>query len=277
MSATGRNISWNVLAHVVTAGGTRLLLLGSRRGGGGGFSTSHLRLPDVPLTVVTLCNTPHHPAERFSRTVVDALLEERLGAAPSLDTVATDPAEAVRLAGRYRPPEQPWNPVVLEARAGRLVELLPDGTVFPLMRLRDGRFAADEYRYTFRPTPEGGMRLTLQWSEGSEELERRTEAPWLPLGSALSSYAGSYASAELDALWTVRVAGARLLLHRSGAREVALEPIGADLFAAPSGTDEAFLIGVTFTRTKDNRVDGFTVGATPRSFESALGIRFTRR
>ena len=47
------------------------------------------------------------------------------------------------------------------------------------------------------------------------------------------SEAGTYASTELDALYTVRVSGARLMLQRAGARTVALEPVSADLFAAP--------------------------------------------
>ena len=248
----------------------------SRRGGGGGFSTSFYRLPDVPMTVVTLCNTPHHQAETFSRAVVDAVLGDKLGPVPVLDTIATPPTEAARFAGVYRSAEQPWNPVVIEVRDGQLVEVLPDGVLFPLTRLRDGRYIAAEYTYAFRPTANGGMRITLRWPEGSEELERRVDTAWRPAAALLPTYAGVYASAELDALWTVRVAGTQLMLHRSGARPVPLQPIGVDQFAARSGTEDDFMLGVTFTRTKDNQIDGFTTGTTPKSFESALGLRFTK-
>ncbi|MBC7841634.1 MAG: beta-lactamase family protein [Gemmatimonadaceae bacterium] len=262
--------------HGLWLGAYRGLRTVARRGGGGGFSTSYFRVPDAAVTVATLCNTQHHRAELFSHAVIDAMLGAQLATVAPPDTVATPPDEAVQLAGRYRSAEQPWNPVILESRAGRLVEILPDSAAFPLTRLRDGRYATFDYSYTFRQLSGGGMHLTVQYPDGREDLVRQAESPWRPTTVALPSYAGNFVSTELDAMYTVRVAGTRLMLQRSGVREMVLEPLSPDLFAALSGTREAFLLGVRFTRGKDSRIDGFTVGATPKSFESALGIRFAK-
>jgi hypothetical protein len=78
-------------------------------------------------------------------------------------------------------------------------------------------------------------------------------APFAPAAADLASFAGRYASEEAEAVLTVALEGATLVVKRRPDVVLRMRPIEKDAFAVPSlGT-------VTFRRDAAGRVDGLSV------------------
>ena len=68
-------------------------------------------------------------------------------------------------------------------------------------------------------------------------------------GKALADFAGTYHSTEIDATYTVTVAGDRLVISNLKRKPTPLIPVLADLF-------DSDFAKVRFTRTAEGKVDG---------------------
>jgi hypothetical protein len=81
--------------------------------------------------------------------------------------------------------------------------------------------------------------MRMQYRTGDEVLaswERVADAlVWRPDSTALSDYAGTYFSAELNAVWTLDARNGQLLLRRPGRASGPFLPIRPDVFTRHFG------------------------------------------
>jgi CubicO group peptidase (beta-lactamase class C family) len=230
-----------------------------------GFRAMLARFPEQRTSVVIECNRGDANPGAYANAVADAVLagsfpppETVAGAAPAAgrapQPVTLTQAQLERWAGLYRRASRP-DYLTLEARDGALWVAAGAGT--RLTPVSPTSFQGPGGVLLSFSTAGRSVLLT----RGDVTYERAERAS--PDAAALSSLAGSYASAELDAVFEIQAEGGALSLKRPGAEPVPLRPGQADEFVAPGAT-------LTFERS-GARVTGFRVYAG-----RVTGIVFTK-
>lgn len=280
---TGQVGGWQLLAQMLERGvlndGTLLpyafgLVVGEHRGrrfvehagGDAGFRAHFLRFPDQRLSVIVLGNVGTLNPMAKAYEVADLLLEapaESQAAGPPQADVTLDAEALAGFTGLYYSALTGETRTV-DLRDGRLV--LGPG---PGLALRP--VAADTLQIESIPHVRlrfvrgAGGALELHGMIGAQPPIVYAAVPRAtPTAGELAAYAGSYASDELDVVYTVLVEDGKLAIRRRKPGLASLDPAFAEAFNG--------LGDVRFTRDAAGRVDGFLL-TTGR----VRNVRFTRR
>jgi len=139
-----------------------------------------------------------------------------------------------------------------------------------LAPLGDNRFlmlgVPDRVEISFKPPRPGAPLQMLTSANGGKPIvhERVEPASYTP--EQLAQFAGTYFSEEIDATYTVSLAGDKLVLRRKNVDDAPLQLLFADTFlSVGSGT-------LNFKRDPQNHVTGFVVN-TGR----VRNLRFTKQ
>lgn len=279
-------------AYGLRLGTYRGLRTVSRGGHSGGMRSEIVRFPDQKFTVATLCNYDGLAAGRLAHEVADIYLGPEMRvtsprpAAPP--TVTRSVQELTAYTGIYRPKGATWNLVPIELVNGALSERLfhdqIDDTLMVMTPTTEGRFfeigtTGNVGIFTFSPpTPGVPHRLDISWNGGpAESLERITDAAvWRPTSSALTEYAGTWFSQELDATWQLVRRETRLVLRRRGQPDLTLRPVSRDRFERGFGPFDALIPAeLQFHRDRNGKLSYLSL-STPAGEESVRDLRFRR-
>ena len=208
-----------------------------------GYSAFLTRFPDQELSVAVLCNVATN-ATKLAHDVADVYL-------PASPKVETKPAYSATLderrsvTGVYRHVDVGLvRTITLDDAQGLRIDNGPALTAVSARTYSIG--GAD--RWAFDATG----RLTVTDEYGTVDHFERV-AVVTPPTTELQAYAGTYASHDAEVELTARVDGERLVLWRRPGTTIALSPLYADAFRAPSlGT-------VIFRRDAGSRVVEFSV------------------
>jgi CubicO group peptidase (beta-lactamase class C family) len=247
----------------------------SHGGAWGGYRSDLLRFPEQRYSVAVLCNVGSAAPSALARRVADIHLAEVLEPRPAPAAVGgsaqAEPAVDV--------PEDLLRQYVGVFRGTTLPEMrvsLEQGKLFinvgsqrlELRPLGDGRFSVVSVSARVEVgffIPRDGP-ATMRWEQGSEPPATLTRVEIVtPSAADLAGLAGSYFSEELQATFTVAVAGDTLTVRRPGAPPARFS----------AGTRDEFVLGqlaIRFTRDHQGRVTGFLLDQG-----RARGIRFDRR
>jgi CubicO group peptidase (beta-lactamase class C family) len=261
-----------VLANGDTTGYGLGLASGEYRGarlvGHGGADAGYRsyvgRFPAQGVAIAVACNASTANPQGLAMGVADAVLGSALSPnvprRPPVAAATPAAADLQKLAGTYA-----------NVLTGATLRFLFDGTTFrvaggpPLVAVAPGRFrAADgdlqEAEFTAAPGRElllhSGARPPRQ-----PQVFRRVNAT-RPTAAAMRAYAGTYASEELGATYTVTADDSTIVLKTRRGESVRLPFAYEDTFAG------RFI--VTFTRSR-GAIDGFRM-----SSGRVRGVRFTR-
>ncbi len=219
-----------------------------------GFRAQLLRFPSQHFSVAVLCNDYTAQPERMAEQVADLYLADRLAPIAAASGEVGGPVVAAdrldRWVGRYeiRP-----GTVGQITRTGSALSLKAFGELLPLTAIDDSTFSAPMLdRVGFRSTPTG----PALWSVATGPSEAAPRLGPEPKYSTvdLQSYAGRYASDELDTWAVVEARGDTLRARTRWGPWVALEPIQKDRFSAAGAR-------VQFDRNRADRVTGYRVSA----------------
>jgi CubicO group peptidase (beta-lactamase class C family) len=242
------------------------LTFGKHRGvayeghGGGflGFRTDSLRFPEQQLSVVTLCNFAAANAGKLARQVAGLHLtglndaaEPPESAMKSFTEVKIDPKTFDAYAGSYALDGSTPRFVLTFVREGDKYFTQATGQsrieIFPSSPTEFFSRAVDA-QVTFHREPDGTVkRLTLH--QNGDRQAQRIE-PFVPPVEALTAFAGTYYSDELDTTYRLVVEDSRLTARDRRNKPVSLDPTAQDTFAVPGAE-------VRFRRNASGTVDGF--------------------
>lgn len=236
----------------------------SHSGSTGGYQTWLGRVPSRGVSVAVLCNTSGVNPNRLGEQVTSLLLPPSSRVAAPVGSPApgrpVSPAELARYAGTF------W-----DAASGIMLRtaLLDGGLVLhgarpiPLAALGGGRFRLPNGpELEFEPS---GRSVRLL--DDGVVTRHALVAPADTSSGALSAYAGTYRSDELDVRITIARQDGALVLRQPFGIERRLLPVFPDGFTTPlRGTTT-----LVFSRDAAGRVTGLGIWAT-----AARNIRFVR-
>lgn len=232
-----------------------------------GYRAQLLRFPEQRFSVACLCNLAEANPSRLAHAVADVYLgalmrPETPKAQPkkSGKGYPTAPAAALqRLAGAYRNPVS-GQILTLAVRDGNLsgetgrrsFTLVPgDAGRFRIVGLPGGSSEVE-----VESTARGARpKLRVTTTDEDDNVESETFEPvdlWSPTAAELESFAGTYASEELDTTWRLAVADGKLVVRHRGLPEEPMKPTVAGVFTLDG-------LSLTFQRDTGGRVSGFTV------------------
>jgi CubicO group peptidase (beta-lactamase class C family) len=213
-----------------------------------GYRTNLLRFPEQRFSVVCLCNLENTAPGNLSRKVADIYLAKELHAEASEAPAPNEKGypDANQFTGKY-----------LDSRKHFVYTFsAADGQLMAWgAKLR--RVGANQFRDlgTGTITFEGSgadMRATLEMDRKTFFAGQRVDPPQLSEGE-LAAYTGNYKSAELDALYTLKMEQGSLTLQNGWNPAGKLTPLTKDEFESEEyGT-------IVFWRDSNQRVDGFSV------------------
>lgn len=243
-----------------------------------GFRAFYGRYPSEHLSVALLCNEGSVLVDTLAGQVADVYLAGRFKEsppppapqpAPPAATVRLSEKDLTRVTGSYLAEKTSTARRIL-LRDGKLFYHRGAGNESELAPLTADRFqmVGVPVRVEVRFEPPGAARpeRMIFAAEGQEPSVFVPVPPPAETPEALAAYAGTYASDELAATWTLAVEDGRLVASRDRAGELTLSPLAADMFAAAGG------LPVRFLRADDGRVTGFRVDTT-----QARDVRFARQ
>ncbi len=223
-------------------------------GADAGYRSDMLRFPQEHFTVSVLCNVSTGNPTGQAHRVADIYLADKL----------MKPEAALSM-----PKPVQLNELQLRSHTGAFIN--SDGNDILKVIFNDGRleiasegeeppriftpigensFRLGEAEYNFRNGEYGGE-LTI--TRIGEKPDVYTRIPAFDASRAdLSAFAGTYRSAEIDALYRFKVEDHKLVLHRLNNYPDTLRMEGPDLFQSPLGV-------MRFTRDSSNRVTGFVL------------------
>jgi hypothetical protein len=138
------------------------------------------------------------------------------------------------------------------------------GESFPLAPLTETRFNIPGTGFFFEFQPAGRATVLRSFADTAQTGTFNRVEPLTLTPEQLRAYAGAYASAELDAEWTIAEHGSALVIRRLGNGDTIVEPIATDVFTT---------IGdyMAFSRDARGAITGFTLFAS-----GARGLHFER-
>jgi CubicO group peptidase (beta-lactamase class C family) len=240
-------------------------------GGDRGIDNYVAYYPQPQLAIAVLCNTDGTASRHLTQQIADLYLPAPPSGpaienpAPSRPAIALTPAQLEGKAGLYR--ETGGDTFVRTfVRDGELRGALGTGTgeSFLLAPLTETRFNIMGSRFFFEFAPAGRATVLRSFADAAQTGTFDRVEPVTLTSAQLRAYAGVYASAELDAAWTIAEHGSALVIRRSGNGDAIVEPIATDVFTT---------IGdyMRFTRDARGAITGFTLVAS-----GAKGLRFER-
>ncbi|HTA66264.1 MAG TPA: serine hydrolase [Xanthomonadaceae bacterium] len=250
----------------LTEGTWRGLPVIEHSGGHFGYVTELLRFPQQHFTVTCLCNVASADPETLARSVAAVYLKDLLQApdvlkqSPGTD-FASDPAG---FAGTYQNPRS--HSIRSVAVAGG--SLTVGSTAYDRVGPNAFRTSGPEGSAAVFEGSGKDEKLTISndgeiWFTGS-----RIDVPGID-ETALADYAGTYASAELNATYRIAVENGNLTLQANGNSALELKPGARDEFVS-GWTPAVGYIAVVFRRSGNGRISGlalFSAGVRNLDFE----------
>jgi hypothetical protein len=241
-----------------------------------GFNADTIRFPSEKFSVICLCNLSNIESGRLTRQVADIYLagvfkkgEAIAGASRNEAKVLSVPESELRpVAGSY------FNAAGnnfrrLYVKDGKLI-YSRGSSDSELAPLGDNRFlmlgVPDRVEISFKaPRPGAPLQMLTSANGGKPIVHDRVEpASYTP--EQLGQFAGTYFSEEIDATYTVSLAGDKLVLRRKNVDDAPLQLLFADTFSSVgSGT-------LNFKRDPQDHITGFVVN-TGR----VRNLRFTKQ
>ncbi|MCO5209627.1 MAG: beta-lactamase family protein [Caldilinea sp.] len=269
MHVPGRLVDGSAISYA------RGLVIGAYRGartvshGGSwaGYRSSLLRFPDERFTVICLANLASMEPWKLAHQVADLCLGSRLGPATNIPGGAPVAVGDAAFAGVYR--NTAWDePLTLSWQAEGLHLTAPwygfDGV---LAAAGEGAYAIageTDLRVEFEPGSADDPPAAVIHIEGEPPRRYARIATGPAEAVPTEEYVGTYASAEANTVYHVRVADGHLWVQRPGAPDSPLTSLDADLFSLDDW-------GLRFARNAAGMVDSFALTA-----EGAFRLNFTR-
>jgi hypothetical protein len=200
----------------------------------------------------------------------DKLRPAESPAAAASTNAAAGAVDASRYAGLY------WSPASdlvrrIYGKEGKLFYSRTPDNESELGPLGNDRFdmlgvpPANRTEVSFPPAAKGAPRRMHVTTAGGQPMVFEEVQPVELEADELAAYAGTYASLELDATWTVAVESGALMVRPKRGRAMPLNAAFADAFGSDAGL-------LRFTRDEQKRVNGFLIGAG-----RARNLRFERK
>jgi CubicO group peptidase (beta-lactamase class C family) len=272
----GKKLQYASAIYVSTYRGLKSVAHG---GSWAGFRAQLMRFPDQHFSVACLCNNggtanPSRLAQKVAEVYLGDLmkpLEEREQKSEGTAPVPA-PAEASAWTGAYRKADGEF--VVISLDQGFLMAEM-GGDSRKLSSLGGNRFGitwpgGTRSELTFEAAKGSARpRLEVHSTDEDGDVENDTYEPvnrWSPTAADLASFAGTYASRELDTTWRLAVDKGQLFVRHRGLPDEALKPTVKDQFhfegmvltfrrsggkAAAFTLDAGRVRGVEFVRSTD--------------------------
>lgn len=246
------------------------LLIGERHGrktiehagADAGFRAHFLRYPEQRLAVIVLANAGNLNAPAKAYEVADLVLGEQKSEQVTGNGMALTPEAMAHYSGLYYSAATGQTRLI-EQRDTELV-LGPGGLKLQLVAEHTLQPVGMQHITLHMQHPADGSLLQLHERIGAlPPIVYTKTAPTIPNDQELAAYTGSYASDELDILYTIAIENERLVIKRRKHGSTAFEPAFTDAFTG--------IADLQFTRNQAGQVDGFllTTGRVRK-------IRFTR-
>jgi hypothetical protein len=214
--------------------------------------------------VAVWCNYAEAGPTLLAHQVADLVLRKpavAAGPAPAA-RVTLPPGELARWAGTYRDPVTDQTVVIASGDSGLTVRA-GNGPGIWFTPVGDARFRGQVGNAEFSARAKSRAFTLVRADTDSSRFE---EVRATPSKLRLADYAGTYASDELDARYTIVAQNGKLLLRRRPDFETELRPVYDDDFAASGG-----LGTVRFTRDGRGEVTGLSFYAG-----RVLDVRYRR-
>ncbi len=243
-------------ASGLSLGTYKSLAVVDHTGSDAGYRSDMLRFPQEHFTVSVLCNVANGNPSFQAHRVADIYLTDKL----KPEAAQPDPKPVLLTEPQLRSHTGAFinsdgnNILKVTFSEGRLTLASEgDDPGRALTPLAENRFRLGDAVYEFRNGAEGSGELAI--TRNREKPEIYTEiAPFDPLRADLSAFAGTYHSAEIDALYRFKIEDHKLVLHRLNYYPETLRMEGPDLFDSHLGV-------VRFTRDSSKRVAGFVLNS----------------
>lgn len=228
-------------------------------GSDAGYRAYVERYPDFGVAVAVLCNAANAGPNTLARAVAARVLEDRL------------PREMVEM----RAPEHLPSAATRESWVGVYRDTVSQAVL--RIRLSGDSVFLNETRLSFGSDTTASTASMDGWyslqagavtptirvhPRGTRQRIFVRQAPALP---SVGTYAGTYASVELDVLYLLTVRDGTLRLFHRKLGELTLQPAGRDVFTTPNGST------LVFQRDRRGRSTGFTINDA-----RVRGVRFVR-
>jgi CubicO group peptidase (beta-lactamase class C family) len=224
-----------------------------------GFSAYVVRYPDQDVAIAVLCNVEEVDVQSLATRIADLALAPSF---PAAATVAVSPVTLSReqlttKAGVYRDLTGELFGRLF-VRDGQLLSSPGVGTdpSVALIPVSADRFLIPGTSVAFEFVPAAGDRpleCHIVGAGPTRIVMQQIVTPFAPTATELQAMAGVYASAELNATYTVIARDADLMLRISGRSDIVLHPLFPDAF-------HDGIVGVLeFTRDGQGAIDGFTI------------------
>jgi hypothetical protein len=248
-------------------------------GGDPGVAAYVIRYPEAGVAVAVLCNLDNLGfgvgalTRRVAALVLPDVKQQEPGvvASSAPRTVALTPEELESKAGLYRDPSSDTFGRVY-VRDGKLMASADagdgPGDSIELTPIGGGRFIIvnTPMAVEFVPGSAGRSQEVHVTGAGPQPMiSQRVDTGFIPTGTELRAFAGSYASPDLDTTYTVVATDAGLVIQVPGRAAISLQPVFPDAFYG------SLVDLVRFSRDARTRVTGFTINRT-----SVRNLRFER-
>jgi CubicO group peptidase (beta-lactamase class C family) len=196
-----------------------------------GYRTQILRFPQQKFSVICLCNLSTSQPLELADNIADIYLADQLEPEPATPSATNvDPRP---FAGQYRDLDS--HSVVKVSASKEDVEMFGEH-----FKPRDAsHFVASFGEIAFDPKQSAAMQMTLAFKDQPPQIFEKYQ-PINPTAEELASFAGQYASAELEVTYKIAVKDGKLTLTKNWQDPAVLEPIVRDEFHAPDGVAIVF-------------------------------------
>ncbi len=206
-------------------------------GADAGYRSDMLRFPQEYFTVSVLCNVSTGNPSGQAHRVAEIYLADKLKpevASPMANPIQLNERQLSARTGAYLNSDGNQILKIIFSRDGRLASVsFGDEPTHPLTPLAENRFRLGDSEYEFRGGADGGE-LAITSSGEKPEVYKKIP-PFDATRSDLSAFAGTYRSAEIDALYRFKVEDHSLVLHRLNNDTDTLRMEGPDLFQSRLG------------------------------------------
>ena len=224
-------------------------------GSDAGYRADIIRFPNQHFSVIALCNLSTSSPNQLTRGIADIYLASDLKLADKpAKAVSLKPADLAPRVGLYLNPRQD-QVVRVALSGGKLMATfssMPEAESFEMMPLDKFRFRIAHQGEVFAFAGKDGDidGIFDDTNAAHQRLHRISTAPDYGLGGgALSDFAGTYHSAEIDATYTVGIEGDHLMISTLKRQPTRLWATSADLF-------DSDFAKVHFTRDVSGKITG---------------------
>ena len=221
-------------------------------GSDAGYRADIIRFPKQHFSVAATCNLSTSAPGTLTRAIADIYLAKDLKPKPDDKPITLTEAELGARAGLYLDTRDEIAGLVKLADKKLTVAFSPaaGAKTYALIPLDTRRFRIEGQTEILAFGDKGATRIYDDPLAVPQSFMRvATENDYGLGGKALADFAGTYHSTEIDATYTVTVAGDRLVISNLKRKPTPLIPVLADLF-------DSDFAKVRFTRTAEGKVDG---------------------